>query len=58
MTMKALLVAIPVLFVIFVILGQLGNGGLGVVELAIMAAMAIGWVVALAVYLWRRSARS
>jgi hypothetical protein len=57
MTVKALLVAIPVLFVIVLILGHLANIGLGVVELAIMAAMAIVWFVALVLYLWRRSAR-
>ena len=56
--MKALLVAIPGLFVIVLILGFLGNAALGVVELAIMAAMAIVWVVALVLYLCRRSARS
>ena len=55
--MKALLVAIPVLFVIFLILGYLGSAGLGVVELGIMAAMVIVWVVALLVHLWRGSAR-
>ena len=55
--MRALLVAIPVLFVIFLILGYFGNIGLGVIELAILAAMAVVWVVALVLYLWRRSAR-
>ena len=55
--MKALLVAIPVLFVIFLILGYVGSAGLGVVELGIMAAMVIVWVVALLVHLWRGSAR-
>ena len=55
--MKALLITIPVLFVIFVILGYLAGGGLGVVELGIVAAMAIVWVVALVVHLWRGSAR-
>ena len=57
MTVKALLVAIPVLFAIFLILGYLGNAGLGVVELGILAAMAVVWVVALLVHLWRGSAR-
>ena len=57
MTMKALLVAIPVLFVIFLILGSLGSAGLGVVELGIMAAMVIVWVATLLVHLWRGSAR-
>ena len=55
--MKALLVAIPVLFAIFLILGYLGNAGLGVVELGILAAMVVVWVVALLVHLWRGSAR-
>ncbi len=55
--MKALLVAIPVLFVIFLIFGYLGSAGLGVVELGIMAAMVIVWVVALLVHLRRESAR-
>ena len=57
MTMKALLVAIPVLFVIFLIFGYLGSAELGVVELGIMAAMVIVWVVALLVHLRRESAR-
>ena len=55
--MKALLITIPVLFAIFVILGYLAGGGLGVVELGIVAAMAIVWVVALVVHLWRGSTR-
>ena len=55
--MRALLVAIPVLFVIFLILGYVGNGGLGVVELVLMAAMGVVWVAALVLHLWRRSAR-
>ena len=55
--MKVLLVAIPVLFAIFLILGYLASAGLGVVELGIVAAMAIVWVVVLAVHLWRGSAR-
>lgn len=55
--MKALLITIPVLFAIFVIFGYLAGGGLGVVELGIVAAMAIVWVVALVVHLWRGSAR-
>jgi hypothetical protein len=57
MTMKALLIAIPVLFVIFLILGFLGSAGLGVVELGIMAAMVIVWVAALLVHVWRGSTR-
>jgi hypothetical protein len=57
MTMKALLVAIPVLFVIFLIVGYLGNAGLGDVELGIMAALVTVWVVALVVHLWRGTAR-
>lgn len=57
MTMRALLIAIPVLFVIFLILGYVGNSGLGVVELAIMAALAVVWVTALVRHLWQRSTR-
>ncbi len=57
MTMKSLLVAIPLLFVIFLVLGYVGNGGLGVVELVLMAAMAVVWVGALVLHLWRRSSR-
>ena len=55
--MKALLVAIPVLFAAFLILGRFGSAGLGVVELGILAGLAILWVVALVVHLRRRSAR-
>ena len=54
---KALLVAIPVLFAVFLILGRFGSAGLGVVELGILAALAIVWVVALVVHLRRRSPR-
>ena len=54
---KALLIGIPVLFAILLILGRVGSAGLGVVELGILAALAIGWVVALVVHLRRRSAR-
>jgi hypothetical protein len=56
--MKALLVAIPVVFLIFLILGYVGNGGLGVVELCAYGAMAVVWVAALVLHLWRRWARS
>ena len=42
--MKALLVAIPVLFAAFLILGRFGSAGLGVVELGILAGLAILWV--------------
>ena len=55
--MRALLIAIPVLFVIFLILGYVGNSGLGVVELAIMAALAVVWVAALVRHLRQRSTR-
>jgi len=55
---KALLVAIPVLIAVFLILGRIGSAGLGPVELGILAALALVWVVALVVHLSRRSPRS
>ena len=58
MTVKALLVAIPVVFLHLPDPRLLRHGGLGVVELGIMAAMAVAWVVALVVHLRRRSPRS